>query len=54
MSPEERGKYLEGCETLADVHENGAHEGQTRVRPPLSHRCRCLMAAHFTTPDTRP
>lgn len=32
MTPEERAELLEGCEQLANVHESGAQEGQTKVR----------------------
>lgn len=31
MTPEERAELLEGCEQLANVHESGAQEGQTKV-----------------------
>lgn len=31
MTPEERAELLEGCEQLANVHETGAQEGQTKV-----------------------
>ncbi|KAI9319378.1 hypothetical protein BX666DRAFT_1467909 [Dichotomocladium elegans] len=30
LSPEERAELLEGCEALANVHESGAQEGQTK------------------------
>ncbi|CDS11182.1 hypothetical protein LRAMOSA03445 [Lichtheimia ramosa] len=30
MTPEERAELLEGCEQLANVHETGAQEGQTK------------------------
>ncbi|KAI8138935.1 hypothetical protein BJV82DRAFT_660216 [Fennellomyces sp. T-0311] len=37
MTPEERAELLEGCEQLANVHETGAKDGQTRP-PPLEQK----------------
>lgn len=31
MSPEERGEYLETCRELAEIHDYGAHHGQSKT-----------------------
>lgn len=38
MTPEERAELLEGCEQLANVHETGAQEGQTKVNKSYSQK----------------
>lgn len=48
MTPEERAELLEGCEQLANVHETGAQEGQTKVNKSFPkdgiHLCLSLIA----------